>query len=565
MIYNYIHNYLIMNINTDLPFQNVALQTKFKLNELKDQLNQLKYKCPNIQQRPLPHISSNSKQHTINIDVWTEKYRPTTLDNIVGNTEQIQIIRDWFVKFKQGDTSIKQAILLTGCPGTSKTSVAHAILNEFKYDVIEYNASDVRNKKMVEEHLERLINTDPVDQRFRDNFRPIGIIMDEVDGMSSGDKGGMTQLINLINQTNKLDCVKNNIKRKIPPIICICNIGYDKTINELKKHCLQVKFNKPTIDELCQVITIVITKEGIQITDLAKKLIAERAQGDFRRLMILLQNLTINKKQIDTDDIYDNNIIVSKNIDLNVYEITRLIFENNTTQDILNYYDTDKNLLPMMVHENYISEIDCQSTNNNNKLINIKKCTDAIVNGDMIEKMMYNNQSWYLQKTHGLCSCYLTSYYINTYHKKIHPKIEWTTAFGKFSLQKTNIKNINLLISKMMITGCNYTINDIQTLSQIILFHLLDTNGDVNIGMTYLKNYNLDMHDIEKLIRVDKLSDKYKKLYTVKQKNKLTQLFGSITSKVSTPIIYQVDMSTTTHKEINEEHCDEYDTEICDY
>ena len=84
-------------------------------------------------------------------------------------------------------------MLFSGCPGTSKTSVAHVILREFGYDVKEYNASDVRSKKLVEENLNKLITTERVDKHLTPDSRPFGIVMDEVDGMTAGDKGGMSQ------------------------------------------------------------------------------------------------------------------------------------------------------------------------------------------------------------------------------------------------------------------------------------------------------------------------------------------------------------------------------------
>lgn len=481
------------------------------------------------------------------MDMWAEKYRPRKLDNLVGNSEQIATIRDWFDRFKEKDNTIRKALLFSGCPGTSKTTVAHVILHEFGYDVKEYNASDVRSKKLVEENLDKLITMEQVDKHFRDNFKPFGIIMDEVDGMSSGDKGGMTQLIKTINPNRGKRCVKKIDKQKIndrwiPPIICICNNNYDKKINELKKDCLEIKFDKPTIDDLCLVIHHVTKNEHMQLTKPAEKLIAELAQGDFRRLMFLLQNFSnIRKVTIDVNDIYEYyDIITKKILDLNSFDVTNKIFLRQTgVEDILKLYDTDKSLLPMMIHENYINVINSQNTELTHKMMNCHSCIDSIVNGDIIEKVMYNTQSWYLQPIHGLCSCYIPSYYANIYPKLNHSGFKWTTALGRFSLQRATIKNINLIAS-VLNTGHSYTVDDIQLLSQLILYNLLDSKGNPQIGAEYMKNYNLTMKDIKKLIKVDKLSDKYKKLYTAKQKTVLTRLFGNLTQREIYSMTYNV-------------------------
>lgn len=330
------------------------------------------------------------------------------------------------------------------------------------------------------------------------------------------------------------------VNRWIPPIICICNNNYDHKINELKKDCLEIRFDKPTIAELIQVIGYVMINEKIPLTEPAQKVVAELAQGDFRRLMFLLQNFSnIKKSPIDINDIYEYYDIVSKKtLDLNSFDITNKIFLRQTTaEEILKLYDTDKSLLPMMIHENYLSVIGSQNTTTQQKLTNCQSCLDAVINGDIIEKMMYNTQSWYLQPIHGLSSCYIPSYYSNVSTKLNHQRAQWTTTLGRFSLQRASMKNINMIIS-LLNTGRNYGVDDVQVLSQLILFNLLDSKGCPQIGVEYLKNYNLTIKDLEKLIKVDKLSDKYKKLYTSRQKTQLTRLYGHISQKECRPIFY---------------------------
>ena len=529
-------------------FNKVKIRIKMKENESLESIEQIESVIkPKIQLKPTIPLKEESSDEEENLpyqldikkfNLWSEKYRPHDLKNIIGNHDQIMQIRQWFTQFKDKDNTIKKALLFSGSPGTSKTSVAHAILREFGYDIKEYNASDVRSKKLVEANLDKLITMEQVDKHFKKNFRPFGIIMDEVDGMSSGDKGGMIQLIKIINPNRGKRSVKKEDKQKaidrwIPPIICICNNNYDKKISELKKDCLEIKFNKPTVNELGLVIDNISRNEGFIVTDAAKKIIGELAQGDFRRLMFLLQNFSnIKKSPIDSNDIYEYyDVISKKSIDLNTHGVTERLFSKlASVEEILKLYETDKSLLPMMVHENYIEIINSQNTKANNKIINCQSCIDAIITGDIIEKIMYNTQSWYLQPIHGLNSCYIPNYYTNVYLKLAHERIKFTNTLGRFSLQRSNIKNINLVMS-MLNNGLVYNVNDMHLLSEIILFHLLDSRGSQQVGIQYLKNYALCVGDLEKLIKMNKLSNKYKKLYTSRQKTQLTKLFGDVTRR----------------------------------
>jgi hypothetical protein len=98
----------------------------------------------------------------------------------------------------------------------------------------------------------------------------------------------------------------------------------------------------------------------------------------------------------------------------------------------------------------------------------------------------------------------------------------------------------------MLNTGHSYTVEDIQLLSQVILYNLLDPQGDRQMGAEYMKQYNLSVKDIEKLIKVDKLSDKYKKLYTSRQKTQLRNMFGHLEPKTIHSTTYN--MSKTASK-----------------
>ena len=91
-------------------------------------------------------------------EIWFEKYRPKSIDDLVISNTKKDLIRQWFTDFQAGTTS-QFAILLIGPPGLGKTTLAHIILHEFKYHVKEFNASDIRSKALIEENLSGLVKT----------------------------------------------------------------------------------------------------------------------------------------------------------------------------------------------------------------------------------------------------------------------------------------------------------------------------------------------------------------------------------------------------------------------
>ena len=78
--------------------------------------------------------------------MWSEKYRPQIISDMIGNEESRAAIMEWFAKWKKGT----KPLLLVGPPGIGKTTLARLLLQEHNYYVIELNASDVRSQKSVQ-------------------------------------------------------------------------------------------------------------------------------------------------------------------------------------------------------------------------------------------------------------------------------------------------------------------------------------------------------------------------------------------------------------------------------
>ena len=121
---------------------------------------------------------------------WIDKYKPKKLSDLIGNKIQIKKTKLWLSNFYNKVEGTKTALLISGPPGIGKTTLANLILNDFNYDIIEFNASDVRNQKLIRENLKNILGKQSISKLMGGNNNN-GIIMDEVDGASTGDKGGI--------------------------------------------------------------------------------------------------------------------------------------------------------------------------------------------------------------------------------------------------------------------------------------------------------------------------------------------------------------------------------------
>lgn len=162
-----------------------------------------------------------------------------------------------------------KAVLLSGPPGIGKSSAAKIMCSELGFEVLETNASDTRNKNSIQNMLKDLSSNTSLDyfslggiKRANENSNAMifggaskkksVIIMDEVDGVGAGDRGGIAALIAVIKQSKT-------------PIICICNDRMNKKLASLVNHCLDLKFMKPTKEQIIKRLRRITFDQNLEI------------------------------------------------------------------------------------------------------------------------------------------------------------------------------------------------------------------------------------------------------------------------------------------------------------
>ena len=122
--------------------------------------------------------------------------------------------------------------------------------------------------------------------------------MDEIDGMNSGDKGGITSLIKLIRQKKtkkqKLEDVTLN------PIICIGNYFLDKKMKELMKVCYAFELKTPTTTQMSVLLANIIPYD-LKL----KSKVLEYIQGDLRKLQFIQKIISTNPELLN-ENLIDN-------------------------------------------------------------------------------------------------------------------------------------------------------------------------------------------------------------------------------------------------------------------
>ena len=200
--------------------------------------------------------------------MWSEKYRPQNFMDLIGNEDARQLFAGWFEKWKKGT----KPLLLVGPPGIGKTTLANLAGRNFGYDMIGLNASDVRNKKNIQEILEPVLGNQTV-------FGKPMIFVDEVDGVHGrSDYGGVEALINIL-------------KEPTIPIILAANNNSSDKMKKIKKVVKTISLYPLPPRLLRLYLNMVLEKENAQINPgKLIKLIAE-SNGDIRSMLNSAQAL----------------------------------------------------------------------------------------------------------------------------------------------------------------------------------------------------------------------------------------------------------------------------------
>ena len=462
-------------------------------------------------------IKSNENINKLPIsELWTDKYIPNQISDIIGNQQQLRNLEQWLDDWnycilkghkkqvnKTGKKNTKneninaRAAIISGPPGIGKTSSVRVLTKIKGYRTFELNASDKRNKDTINNSVGFLMNNTTLSSIDNSTNTKNIIIMDEIDGMAGNeDKGGIKALIDIVKKT------------KIP-IIFICNDIYSPKLKSLINYCYDIRFFKPDKRQIVLRLIDICKKEEIFVDNQTLTFIVESFGNDIRQTINYLDLYSRDKKEFNNIKKNCEEVKKDKSVTVGSFDITKILLNKNESLKLnfgqkLDLFFVDFDLIPGMIQENYINtaKINNNSPDKIESLQKIIEGMDHISFSDTIENKMKSQMEWSLLPDKGIHSTVIPSMIFSSFLS--FPK------FPEFYNKISKIMKINRELKELKKIFFDYSLfeikNEVSPLFFNIIIDKMVTNGKdgldeiVDIFTFYRMNANLfkeNLYDLQ--------------------------------------------------------------------
>jgi len=212
--------------------------------------------------------------------LWTEKYRPATLDTYIGNETVINKVKTFI------ETNDVPNLLFHGRAGGGKTTIAKIIVNSINCDYLYINASDERNIDLVRDKIKNFASSA--------GFNPLKIvILDESDYLTPVTQAALRNLMETFSLYTRFILTANYPERIIEP---------------LQSRCQLYHLVPPSKKDIAIKMANILQKENVTFVPEDLAMVINASYPDIRRILNTLQQYSIGGKfELDKTSVIESN------------------------------------------------------------------------------------------------------------------------------------------------------------------------------------------------------------------------------------------------------------------
>lgn len=331
-----------------------------------------------------------------------ERYRPISLSQIVGRDYEIGLLKKWLRNASSSEFGVTKGALLTGPPGTGKTSLAYALANDSNYSIVEFNASDTRSQSVLEQRISPIICC-----RLQ---KPTILLLEEIDGLDGhADGGAVAVILRMIHQSHI-------------PIILTANELYKQTIKSVRddRSILKIQLKPFPPHVIATHLGRISLKERYRMTPQMIWKIAQTANGDLRSA---LNNLDFESRGGGV--LHEGELLEFDDKARTVFQSANMLFSRETAWDMALNAGWD-DLAHEMVMENYPQFCDMHDPDDPKGITDAHFAAELMSEGDLMDPHTSYGFNAELAPYHNALCATLPARYLGTRKPHTQPsKIEF--------------------------------------------------------------------------------------------------------------------------------------------
>lgn len=199
----------------------------------------------------------------------THKYAPSSVDAMIGNEDAREHAKQWMLNWIAGKR--RKPLLVHGPTGVGKTSLAYALASQYDMEIIEMNASELRNRGRVERILTGATLAGTLSGKGKI------LLVDDVDALAGRkDSGGSGAIVSVLSECSM-------------PVVVTATDIWDKKLAPVRNACEQLALKKVGKAAIAKLLAVIAAREGMEAGPERIAAIAESCGGDVRSAINDLQ------------------------------------------------------------------------------------------------------------------------------------------------------------------------------------------------------------------------------------------------------------------------------------